>query len=236
MLNVRRTPPHVIFSGEFIPIELDENKSNGILIFPDDSIIPEVLEDHLVTPYLSITIMNTNVTGQSPIPPAQRNDGAPTPFVQDDQFLDLNSDIEHGHNTDTSKCTYCTQDIRMEEGWVQIMGARATAPDGTKVIAVIPFIFSLKLAPGQIYPLPIEVELDASSPAPASISIELDLIDLDTKKSFTVYAGEYKFTRKKWGDVYKITFLDYDSIVHYGIFERAELLVATYELKFFKCY
>jgi hypothetical protein len=82
-------------------------------------------------------------------------------------------------------------------------------------------MFSIKLAPGQIYPLPIVITQnpeDSPSIAPSSIEIELDLMDLSSLKTWTVDAGKYTIKNKKWGDVYKITFLDYDKMVHYGMF------------------
>jgi hypothetical protein len=90
-----------------------------------------------------------------------------------------------------------------------------------KVKVGIPFLFSLRLAPGQVYPLPLELALDSVTESTQSVTLELDLIHLDTLEPFSLSLGRYDFTRRTWGETYKMTFLDYDSVVHYG---RVEFL------------
>ncbi|KAJ3406170.1 hypothetical protein HDV05_006128 [Chytridiales sp. JEL 0842] len=199
-----QVPPQVQFSGKFVPVDLT-GPNKGIVVFQDDTIVPEALEGNLVTPLFSITVMNTNITGQH-LP----------------HFLDLDEE-----KTDRNKFPLSTMrdgtpheslGMPSEQGWVQVYDVRAKSSDGTKVEAYFPSVFSIKLAPGQIYPLPIEIYFNPEkSPAPPAVQFELDLIDLDTLETFTVQAGEYAIEKKKWGEAYKITFMDYDNVVQYAM-------------------
>lgn len=42
---------------------MDVNNSNhGIVVFPADAVIPDVIEERLATPFASVTILNANIT------------------------------------------------------------------------------------------------------------------------------------------------------------------------------
>ncbi|KAJ3417002.1 hypothetical protein HDV05_007484 [Chytridiales sp. JEL 0842] len=192
-------PPKVTFGGKIVPVDL-ESSNRGVLTFPGESIIPEALNDKLVTPYLSITLMNANVLRQYVPPETEMMKGA---------YAELGHTMLNGTKPETLGTS-------SEAGFVQVMGVRAKSLDGSKIDAYIPVIFSLKLAPGQIYPLPVAIEPEEDK-APSIISIEIDLIYLDTMEPFTIDAGPYEIKRKSWGETYKITFLDFDSIVHYAM-------------------
>ncbi|KAJ3326374.1 hypothetical protein HDU76_012977 [Blyttiomyces sp. JEL0837] len=179
-------PPKLKFSGSIIPVEIN-GSNQGVIVFQNDAIVPEVVNEKLVTPYISVTVMNTRVG------------------------------LEFGRRERDRRQANVADEIA-EFGWVQIMDVRALSDDGVKLVADIPTLFNLKLAPGQVFPLPIEIAVVPSyGSIPHTIKIELDLVNLDTLETFTVHAGSYDIKRRKWGDVYKITFLDYDLTVHYAM-------------------
>ncbi|KAJ3314345.1 hypothetical protein HDU76_002435, partial [Blyttiomyces sp. JEL0837] len=233
-------PPKVTFSGKFVPVDMTP-ETKGVVVFYDQAIVPEVLEGQLVTPYFSITVMNCNITGQGIVdpPPPDGGSGSGAGQGQGDglwkgktrgdknkkRVVDGDDGGEGGPAGDVKN--------NLEAGWVQIVDVRAKASDGSKVVADIPVLFSLKLAPGQMYPLPVEITFEKPKHSnethntPSSIILELDLISLDTLETFTVPAGEFEFIRREWGDVYKITFLDYDNVVHYAMAQPPKKACST---------
>ncbi|KAI8619925.1 hypothetical protein BC830DRAFT_1101631 [Chytriomyces sp. MP71] len=199
-----KIPPKVTFSATFEPVQFD-TPARSILIMNDDTLVPEVMDGRLITPFFSLTIMNAFVPTTSP------------------QTMNLNATVNTGTAEEVTdefgKLSLGSQELS-ETGWVQILDVRAVSSDGAKLKAEIPVIFSLKLAPGQIYPLPIDVDFDREESNGAvltSISFELDLYDLDAKERFVVTSTEFPIVERKWGEPYKITFLDYDNIVHYAM-------------------
>ncbi|KAJ3100428.1 hypothetical protein HDU97_002215 [Phlyctochytrium planicorne] len=196
-------PPKVLFSGKFVPVDL-EGPHRGIVVFPDDSIAPEILDGRLVTPFFSVTVMNANITGQG-LPPKATGSFA-------------NSTVGDVDEMSKEKPGILTNIEQTEQGWVQILDVSGVADDGSKVDAGIPIIFSVKLGPGQVYPLPVEVHLDPSGKkVPEYIDLELQMIDLDSLRPFNVPAGRFHLKKRKWGDVYKLTFIDYDGSVQYAM-------------------
>ncbi|KAI8846893.1 hypothetical protein BC829DRAFT_418861 [Chytridium lagenaria] len=194
-------PPKVLFSGTFTPIDL-EGPHKGIVVFPEDGISPEIMDGRLITPYFSVTVMNCNITGQS-LPPKM---GGGVSTVGD---IDEMTNGEPGVLTNIEYS---------EEGWVQILDVVGVANDGTQLEASIPIIFSVKLGPGQVYPLPVEVHFPDTLPkVPDYVDITLQMIDLDSFVTFNVSAGRYNLARRKWGDAYKLTFVDYDGSVQYAM-------------------
>ncbi|KAJ3218634.1 hypothetical protein HDU67_004687 [Dinochytrium kinnereticum] len=192
-------PPKVLFAGTFKPIDL-EAPHKGIIVFPEDGIAPEIMDGRLITPFFSVTVMNCNITGQS-LPPKE---GTPPPSTVDD--------IE---NMTLDSPGILTNIEQSEQGWVQILDVAAHASDGSSVDAGIPIIFSVKLGPGQVYPLPVEVHLDDK--VPEYIDLTLQMINLDSFETFNVSAGRFFLKRRKWGDAYKLTFIDYDGSVQYAM-------------------
>ncbi|KAJ1563280.1 hypothetical protein HK405_002635, partial [Cladochytrium tenue] len=177
-------PPKIKFSGKFERIDVD-SASHGITVIPGDAIVPDLMDGRLATEYMSITVLNADITGQEVMTEEgsiDTLDGEPPPYH--------------------------------EPGWVQILDVRAYTDDGAQVKVGIPVIFSLKLAPGQVYPLPVELDFEIQSDGPAAfaLNLQLDLVDLDTLEHFSIPAGRYELRRRTWGEVYKITFLDYDKI------------------------
>ncbi|KAJ3034657.1 hypothetical protein HDV00_004796 [Rhizophlyctis rosea] len=187
-MDVRRlggtVPPKPRFYGLFTPVDLSA-EHRGIVLIPEDAVMPEVIGDKLVTPYASVTLLNANVTGQDIVPTGPR--------ATDSQ----------GPRGD-------------ESGWIQVVRARGSSPTGEKIDIILPVHFSIKLAPGQIYPVPLNISIEGDK-APQKIKIELDIADLGNTLRWTINVGEYELARRQWGSVYKITFLDYDRSVHFAM-------------------
>eukprot|EP00842_Homolaphlyctis_polyrhiza_P000096 jgi/Hompol1/1087/HPOL_002640-RA len=57
-------PPKVSFTGQFRSLDLN-GPSKGIVTFPLDTLLPDLLDDKLVTPYASVTVMNARAPMQS---------------------------------------------------------------------------------------------------------------------------------------------------------------------------
>ncbi|KAJ3053644.1 hypothetical protein HK097_003757 [Rhizophlyctis rosea] len=158
-------------------------EQRGVVLLSDDAVIPQVINDRLVTAFASVTITNANVTGQ--------------------EILPIHTADSQGPRGD-------------ESGWIQVVSARATCSEGIQIKIVLPVHFSIKLAPGQTYPVPLNLSIEGDN-APKSMRIHLDLADLGNTKRWTVSTGEYELERREWGSAYKITFLDYDHSVHYAM-------------------
>ncbi|KAI9333717.1 hypothetical protein BDR26DRAFT_868064 [Obelidium mucronatum] len=206
-----QVPPKILFNGKFVPVDPD-TPSRNIVLFNDDAVVPEVLDGKLITPFFSLTIMNTFVASNSKArrndSSSQSNDEYAAPYDMSTVLLD-----------DFGKPTFGRQEAG-SAGWVQILDIRAVSNDGTKLTADIPVIFSLKLAPGQIYPLPVEVDFEFEESQGAvlsSIHFEIEMYDLDEKDKFMVKSAEFPIRMRVWGEPYKITFLDYDNVVHYAM-------------------
>ncbi|KAJ3121874.1 hypothetical protein HK100_012200 [Physocladia obscura] len=197
-------PPKVIFTGNFDFVD-QSTSSRNIVLFNDDSIIPEVLDEKLVTPYFSLTVMNTYVEN----------------IVWESNGTNINEDFFNSSNQiDQFGELTLGQQQESGSGWVQILGVRAVANGETPIKAEIPVLFSLKLAPGQIYPLPIDVDFKAEQldgTVLSSVYFFLDLYDLDTKERFQIQSSIFELQSRVWGDPYKITFMDYDNSVHYAM-------------------
>jgi hypothetical protein len=108
----RKIPPTVYFNGRFTPVDLS-SPQRGIVVFPSHTIVPEILQNRLVSPYISVTLVNANVTGQT-IPP-------PTP-----------PPASHDSESETEAGKVVFSDLS-ESGWVQIMDARGVDNQGNKV-------------------------------------------------------------------------------------------------------
>ncbi|KAJ3196267.1 hypothetical protein HK101_009532 [Irineochytrium annulatum] len=232
MMDVRlfggALPPKVLFTGSFQPVDMS-GPSRGVLVFPDDAVVPEVMDGKLVTHYLSVTVMNANVTGQA-LPPKGVHDGDGEGDGEEGQNEGKEADDadeeqkEGKRREDGTAKVEAAVDVmtsygeQSESGWVQIMDVIAKSPDNTQMIANISIIFTFKLAPGQVFPLPVELYVDPPDATPPEY-VDLDLLvtDLDTDESFTVAAGRYYLDRREWGQEYKITFVDYDGSVQYAM-------------------
>jgi hypothetical protein len=93
-----------------------DSPSRGLLVFPDEAIVPEALEGRLVTPFFAITLMNANVTGQHlPIP--------------QDPPKELTSQMVGDNGTEILESLGAPP----EQGWVQVLDVRAKSNDGTEV-------------------------------------------------------------------------------------------------------
>ncbi|KAI8812023.1 hypothetical protein BJ742DRAFT_794536 [Cladochytrium replicatum] len=104
--------------------------------------------------------------------------------------------------------------------WVQVIDVTVTnAVDGSEIESRIPVLNSIKLAPGQPYPVPIELTLSDEAAPPKSVDIVLKLVRLDdTNEPFFVRVGEFPIVSRQWGsEAYKITFLDYDGVIQYAM-------------------
>ncbi|KAJ3283781.1 hypothetical protein HDU79_008768 [Rhizoclosmatium sp. JEL0117] len=201
-------PPKLVFSGEFMPVE-EDLPSRNIIVYNDDVITPEVMDGKLITPFFSLTLMNTYV--------------APAGSMKTQNYSSVNDlssiDMASTQFDDFGNPTLGRQEMG-QPGWVQILDVRAVSNDGTKLSATIPVLFSLKLAPGQVYPLPIDVDFESEEAHGAiltSIHFEIDFYDLDQKDHFVVKSAQFPIRMRTWGEAYKITFLDYDNVVHYAM-------------------
>ncbi|KAI9202381.1 uncharacterized protein BJ171DRAFT_514823 [Polychytrium aggregatum] len=112
----------------------------------------------------------------------------------------------------------------MNFGWVQIADVVVTdptlPPDQTRAIqARIPLLYSLRLAPGQVLPIPIELSVkDDTVPLPKKLAVTIKMMCMDDWESFDVSAGELDLVTREWGtQAYKITFMDFDDSVHYAM-------------------
>ncbi|KAJ3009455.1 UNVERIFIED_CONTAM: hypothetical protein HDU68_002701 [Siphonaria sp. JEL0065] len=210
-----QVPPKVLFTGKFLPVD-QETPSRNIILFNEDAIIPEVLDGKLVTPFFSLTIMNTFVApSDSRAVKATRNSSS---IMDSEIYASERQESSSALLDDFGNPTLGHQEMNGEPGWVQILDIRAVSSDGTKLTAEIPVLFSLKLAPGQIYPLPVDVDFEAEEANGAvlsSIHFEIEMYDLDRRDRFLVKSAEFPIRARTWGDTYKITFLDYDNVVHY---------------------
>ncbi|KAI8833518.1 hypothetical protein BJ741DRAFT_551218 [Chytriomyces cf. hyalinus JEL632] len=205
-----QVPPKTVFTGKFQPVDLDTSARN-ILIMNDDTVTPELVDGKLATPYFSLTIMNAYV---------------PNPFSSVHLSKTKSSDSHSERVGEVLNNANNIADLAVglhegsDIGWVQILDVKAVANDGTKLSAAIPVIFSLKLAPGQLYPLPIDVDFDLEEKNGAvltSIHFQVQFYDLYTKERFTVKSAEFTLEKRVWGEPYKLTFLDYDNSVHYAM-------------------
>ncbi|KAJ3120897.1 hypothetical protein HK098_004132 [Nowakowskiella sp. JEL0407] len=205
-------PPRQKFSGSIVPVS-NFTPQSSIIIPPQDSIFPEIIDSTFITPYASVTLMNTNTTLEPPLEyieqPRKPRDGDP------DQ------------PSESHKDPWSDRDITLESelantiGWVQIVSVDCFDKYGNDVPIRMTMLNSIKLAPGQMYPVPLEfpveegvniqdVELDG-------LKIVFRGMKLDTRERFDVEYFPKKFKRRVWGDGYKITFLDYDGSVQYAM-------------------
>ncbi|KAJ3076034.1 hypothetical protein HDU98_005983 [Podochytrium sp. JEL0797] len=203
-------PPKITFSGKFSPVAQD-TPSRNIILFDNDAVVPETMDSRLITPFFSVTIMNTFIAVSEHMRMQHMADN-PEPDV--DMSAEMMVDAFGNPSSGRQELS--------APGWVQILDIRAVSNDGTKLKASIPVLFSLKLAPGQIYPLPIDVTFDPEettdpSAAITSVYFEIELYDLDRKDVFMVTSKAYEIRSRSWGEPYKITFLDYDNVVHYAM-------------------
>ncbi|KAJ3377818.1 hypothetical protein HDU84_008182 [Entophlyctis sp. JEL0112] len=196
-----QVPPQVLFTGKFQPVD-QNTPSRNILVLDEDAIVPELLDEKLITPFFSITVMNSFVdeSGATSSQHAQSHDFFnASPIVDEFGFPSLGFQEESG------------------SGWVQILSVYAISADGSKVKANIPVLFSLKLAPGQVYPIAVDVDFDEVEDCDlSSILFEIEFYDLNSRERFIVQSSRYHLRKRVWGDPYKVTFVDYDNIVHYG--------------------
>ncbi|KAJ1547299.1 hypothetical protein HK096_003514, partial [Nowakowskiella sp. JEL0078] len=208
-------PPKVHFTGKFVPLS-SFTSSHGVIMFPNDSIFPEITNPHqheegegvskrtaeshaeLATNYASITVMNANVHFEPPLQPRKKSS---------EEYSEENSNDNN-------------------LGWVQVIGVEAEDEDGRDVgckaiPSRIPNFNSIKLAPGQPYPVPIEFFEDEISNIDwnitTSITVTLHLISLDSMNRFKIKHDLVKLKRKDWGAAYKITFMDYDGSIQYAM-------------------
>ncbi|KAI9000181.1 hypothetical protein BC832DRAFT_562686 [Gaertneriomyces semiglobifer] len=172
-------PPEIHFGATFTLADVSQNA--GLVHFPNDAIMPDIIGNALVSPFASVTLLNTNIQKHGP------------------------TGSRHAPEHD-------------EPGWVQVLSAAASMADGTKLNLSIPVHFSIKLAPGQIMPVPLNLTLE-NIPAenPVHINIQLECAVLDDNRRFTLSLGPFELQRRTWGDTYKITFSDYDHSIHYAM-------------------
>jgi hypothetical protein len=60
----------VLFNGSGVPtpkfrgsiVRVDSQESHGVVSYPDDTVLPDILDSRLASPFASVTIMNTNLT------------------------------------------------------------------------------------------------------------------------------------------------------------------------------
>ncbi|KAI9104846.1 hypothetical protein DFS34DRAFT_219605 [Phlyctochytrium arcticum] len=172
-------PPELHFSGSLVKAStLSEN--HGMIHFPEDAVLPEIIGSDLITSFASLTFINAN----------QR----------------ASSNHTASHNIDTDKI-----------GQVQVLSARASITGNIDVNVTLPIHFSLILAPGQIAPVPLNIStgLIPNELEHVKLNVELICVKLETRETFSIEIPDLLLVRRKWSDVYKITFLDYDFSVHY---------------------
>ncbi|KAJ3058031.1 hypothetical protein HK102_010725, partial [Quaeritorhiza haematococci] len=209
-------PPHVHFTGSLTPIDLS-HPHRGIIHFPSDVILPEIMDStttttnpdgssdsessSFITKYASVTLLNANVSSVTKVL------GEPVGKEGKDGFAG-------------------------KEGWVQVAAIKCHTDDGTEIKTHIPTLFSIKLAPGQIYPVPISLDLPTSSSLTTSstpstplstlstlstLTFSAEIISLETGERFSVPLSTHavKTLKRKWGDVYRVTYVGYDGSVQY---------------------
>lgn len=108
--------PKPSFRGSITRV--DAKDTRGVISFPDDTIVPDILEDRLSSPLVSVTIMNTNMTmyKSEPIPETFY-----TPRRKEPKFLFQKRD-------DIS--------IAMDEewdGWVRVVSVECFTQDNVQV-------------------------------------------------------------------------------------------------------
>ncbi|KAJ3300309.1 hypothetical protein HK104_002128 [Borealophlyctis nickersoniae] len=175
---------------------------DSVLAIKGDAIMPEVMGGTLVTPFASVTLLNANVTAQHVVP-------------------DIKPEV--------GKLQGGSED---EAGWVQVVRVRASCPEGTEISVTLPVHFSVKLAPGQIYPVPLNISV-AGDKTPSALKIEFDLADLGSTHQWTMTVGDFPLTQRVWGNVYKMTFQDYDHSIHYAMVRPPKRTCTTFPEK--KC-
>ncbi|KAJ3388598.1 hypothetical protein HDU92_001416 [Lobulomyces angularis] len=215
--------PAIQFKGSIKNVDVPlENR--GVIFFPSDTIVPDIINDKLVTNRFSVTIMNANVTLHNFLQSSPKKNGGSFLVQKENEVFDAISVEKLNRNWD---------------GWIQVSHIVCVSDNGERLKGRISTLFSIKLAPGQIYPVPFELLLDDAlneSFSWRSVTFEVTLIDIQSNEEFTVQLkpenvpeeGEVEIGVEKkmfevgfqlrnatWGDIYKVTFDGYDGAIQY---------------------
>lgn len=102
------------------------------------------------------------------------------------------------------------------DGWVRLMHVTAETDTGVQIPTANTLGFSVKIAPGQVCNVGMEL-FPASNLILKSLQFTLEFYFLLTKKKFSIKTPMYNLVDRVWSDPYKMTFVDFDGTVQYGI-------------------
>ncbi|KAI8905029.1 hypothetical protein EDD86DRAFT_212102 [Gorgonomyces haynaldii] len=183
-----KLPPTVYFKGVFHSINASE--SFGVVAYPQDTILPEMMDGKLITNFGSLTIKNAVVES-----------------------------LENYKQPKT---------MGFESGWKLVEGIVAKDKEGNQIPVEVLSLNGIKLAPGQVYPIPFEFGQEQISP---EIQFLIQLRDIDSDTLFSVDLGLQTLKTRKWGEAYKITHLGYDYSIQYSMVKAPKMVCASEETK-----
>lgn len=113
-----------------------------------------------------------------------------------------------------------TKDIDLDptakRGWVQIQSVYILLDDGSSFRADIPLLFTVMLAPKQVFPLPINIGFDEAFVS-KTIQFSIQVLDIDTNLQYTLLTSAFVIESRIWGEVYKFNFIGYDYSIQYAM-------------------
>jgi len=103
-----------------------------------------------------------------------------------------------------------------EDGWIHLIGVSAETEMGVKIPTANTLGFSVKIAPGQVYNVGIQL-FPGSNLTLKSLQFTMDFYFILTKNKFSIKTPVYNLIERVWNDPYKMTFVDFDRTVQYGM-------------------
>ncbi|KAK5668312.1 hypothetical protein QVD99_005343 [Batrachochytrium dendrobatidis] len=192
------TPPKPVFTGSLEKVEVD-GPTRGVVSYSLDTILPDVLDGKLVTSFASITILN----------------GLSLPSMVHGTLKQQSRVDERNVFQSTSQANDNYTDTLVKKGWIQALSIHAFA-NGKEIDTSIYVLKPLNIAPGQVLPISFEFA-GPFDDFPLEFSLSITLKTLDTLEEFDVPLGNYKLTKRTWGDPYKFTYYGYDGTVQYAM-------------------
>jgi hypothetical protein len=102
------------------------------------------------------------------------------------------------------------------DGWVRLIRVTAETDAGVQIPTANTLGFSVKIAPGQVCNVGIQL-FPESNLSLKSLQFTLEFYFILTKKKFSIKTPIYNLVERVWSDPYKMTFVDFDGTVQYGM-------------------
>ncbi|KAH6585596.1 hypothetical protein BASA50_001204 [Batrachochytrium salamandrivorans] len=197
-INGDSLPPKVVFTGEFKQVDVD-GPTHGVVAYPMDAILPEILDGHLVTPYASVALLNGKSFSQ----------------MVHSSRLQYSSLFESEASKQRSAFENDGAVSLAVMGWVQVLSTHAFV-DGVEIPTSIRDLIPLKIAPGQVVPISFQFGAPFDN-FPLKFTLHISLKCMDTKEEFDVPVGTFNLVTRTWGDAYKFTYYGNDGSVQYSM-------------------